>query len=63
MRIEMNREGARNYIMKRYPDQKEIWDDYLEVMEQIFPAKDLIMLPLKGEVNDRYFHNIGATAE
>jgi len=45
----MNREGARNYIMKRYTDQQEIWDDYLQKVEKIFPAKDLILLPLNLE--------------
>ena len=45
----MDREGARNYIMKRYPFQKEIWDDYLQEVEKIFPAKDLILLPLNLE--------------
>jgi hypothetical protein len=49
MRVEMNREGARNYIMKRYPDQKEIWDDYLQGVEKLFPMKNLILLPVSGE--------------
>ena len=26
----MDREGALKYIKQRYPDQKEIWSDYLD---------------------------------
>ena len=36
-------------MMRRYPDQKEIWVDYVQENEMIFPAKDLIMLPIKWE--------------
>jgi len=45
----MDREEALKYIMKRYPDQKEIWGDYLLEVEKICPAKYRIMLPINGE--------------
>ena len=45
----MDRAGALSYIMERYPDQREIWDDYLQEVEKIFPMKNLILLPVSGE--------------
>ena len=45
----MDREDALKYIMKRYPDQKEIWGDYLQEVKKICPAKYWIMLPLESE--------------
>ena len=45
----MDREDALKYIMKRYPDQKEIWGDYLQEVKKICPAKYWIMLPTESE--------------
>ena len=45
----MDRKEALKYIMKRYPDQKEILGNYLQEVKKICPAKYRIMLPVKRE--------------
>jgi len=43
----IDRSEPMKYIMKRYPDQKEIWGDYLQEVKKICPAKYWIMLPME----------------